>query len=391
MSKSQFIAASDRFSAWCKTALAFWADAAKDPRGGVAEQLLMDGTADYDHVRRVRVQFRQAYVYAHAAHLGWFGGARAASDQAWNFATGPGSAGGDFVPGSDRGCAHLVEGDGSMHNDMRDTYAQAFILLSGAWRFRAFNDQDSLDTAEATLRFLNENLTAENGGWFEGMPVSQNSQRRQNPHMHLFEAFIALYDATHDTAYLELADDMFELFKKHFFDPKTGVLLEFFNPDWSPEGDGGPTEPGHMMEWAWLLQNYARISGKDVQSYVVTLYDNGIKYGWNEKLGLICDAVNIDGSPHNPTLRTWPQTELLKASVARAEIEDSDEMFKAAADTIEALFKYYLSVPVTGGWADKLSDDGHIISTVMPTSTFYHLFCAAAEADVLATKIRAES
>lgn len=384
MSKSQFIAASDKFTAWCKVALPYWAENAKDPRGGYAEHLLMDGTADFDHVRRVRVQSRQAYVYAHAAHLGWYKGAKDASDQAWDFATGPGSAGGDFIPTSNKGCAHLVEGDGRMHNDMRDTYAQAFILLSGAWRYRAFNDQASLNTAKATLNFLNENVKAKNGGWFEALPAPENPQRRQNPHMHLFESFIALFDATQDEAYLDLAHDMFDLFKDHFFDPKTGVLLEFFNSDWSPEGDGGPTEPGHMMEWVWILQGYARISGKNIQPYIVTLYDNAIKYGWNEKLGLICDAVNIDGSPHSLTLRTWPQTELIKASVARAGVEASDEMFKAAADAIEGLFKYYLSVPIKGGWADKLSADGEIISTVMPTSTFYHLFCAAAEADALA-------
>ena len=89
-------------------------------------------------------------------------------------------------------------------------------------------------------------------------------------------------------------------------------------------------------------------------------------------------------------MRTWPQTELLKASIARAEADGSDEMYQAAAETINALFRYYLSVPIEGGWADKLSSEGEIISTVMPTSTFYHLFCAAAEADKLARRIRVQ-
>ncbi len=388
MSKTRFIEASDKFSQWCKIALKYWAEQAKDPNGGYAEHLLMDGTPDYDHVRRVRVQARQAYVYAHAAYLGWFDDAHAASNQAWDFATGAGSAGGDFIAGPDKGCAHLVEGDGQMHNDMRDTYAQAFILLSGGWRYRAFKDEKSLAVVQSTLRYLNDNVKAENAGWYEAMPKPENPQRRQNPHMHLFEAFISLYDATQDDAYMTLAHDMFALFEAHFFDRSTGVLLEFFNPDWSPEGDGGPTEPGHMMEWVWILMGYARISGRDVSTYVVALYDNAIKYGWNDKLGLLCDAVNIDGTPHSPTLRTWPQTELIKASVARASVEGSDDMFTAATDAINALFKYYLSVPIKGGWADKLSPEGEIISTVMPTSTFYHLFCAAAEADNLAQQVR---
>ena len=388
MSESQFLTASDKFTAWCKLALEYWAETAKDPRGGYAEHLNMDGQPDFSHVRRVRVQSRQAYVYAHAAYLGWFKGAKAASVQAWKFATGPGSAGGDFISGPERGCAHLVEGDGALHDDMRDTYAQAFILLAGAWRYAAFQDAASLDIAEETLRFLNKNVTAPNGGWFESLPKPANPQRRQNPHMHLFEAFIALYKSTEDEKYLSLAHDMFALFTDHFFETKTGVLLEYFHADWSPDGDGAPVEPGHMMEWVWLLHCYSKVSGRDVRQYMTILYESAIKYGLNEKLSLICDSVNIDGSPHNPTLRTWPQTELLKASIARAEAEGSDEMYAAAANTIDALFKYYLSVPVEGGWADKLSAEGEIISTVMPTSTFYHLFCAAAEAAKLARHTR---
>ena len=41
-------------------------------------------------------------------------------------------------------------------------------------------------------------LGADNGGYYEGHPLGdpRNALRRQNPHMHLFESFMALYDAT---------------------------------------------------------------------------------------------------------------------------------------------------------------------------------------------------
>ena len=384
MSKAEFLNQSERFTKWCQHALKFWASAAADPRGGYAEDLNMDGSANFETIRRVRVQSRQAYVYAHAGYLNWFEGAKPASDQAWDFATGPGSAGADFIKSTTaRGCAHLVAGDGAMVDDMRDTYAQAFILLSGAWRYRAFQDQTSLDTAKQTLKFLQDNLASSAGGWFESLPLPSDPQRRQNPHMHLFEAFIALYNATKSDEFLKLADRVFELFEAHFYDKKTGVLLEFFNPDWSPYGDGGPIEPGHMMEWAWLLACYSEISGRNTQKYVKTLYDEAMKIGYLGRLGLICDVVSLGGEALPVTFRTWPQTEMIKASVARAKLEASDEMYLAAANGIKALFDNYLSVEVQGGWVDKVSETGKPLSSVMPTSTFYHLFCAAAEADEL--------
>lgn len=389
MPKTQYLAATDKFTTWCKYALKFWAVRAKDSRGGYAEHLNMDGIPDLNHVRRVRVQSRQAYVFAHAGYLGWMQDSKTASDHAWDFVTGQGSSGGNFIEASERGCAHLVTGEGNMVDDMRDTYAQAFLILAGAWRYRAFNDIPSLEKATSTLWFLNSFVRDDaNGGWFEALPRASNQQRRQAPHMHLFEAFITLYEATSNRRYGVLADEIYMLFKNHFFDLKTGVLLEYFNQDWSRSVDTGPIVPGHMMEWVWLLCKYSRISGQDVSSYVTPLYDKAIEYGYNERLGLLYDQVNFDGSQHTPTSRTWPQTELIKASVIRAANERSDRMYKAATQAIEALFKYYLSVPAQGGWADKISEDGHIISNMMPTSTFYHLFCAAAEAEQLASRIR---
>jgi mannose-6-phosphate isomerase len=383
-----FIAASERFTSWCKTALRFWAETAVDPRGGFAEFLDMNGRPDFDHVRRVRVQARQAYVYAHAASLGWYEDAKKACDQAWDFLTGPGFAGGDFIEPQAAGCAHLVNGDGSMHNDMRDTYAQAFILLAGAWRYRAFKDEAALKIADETIAFLDDKLKAENGGWYEALPLPDTTTRRQNPHMHLFEAFLALYEATKDQKYLDYAHNMFALFKSVFFDSKTGAILEFFNADWSPlEGDGGPAEPGHMMEWCWILCQYQRLSGVDVNEYVDALFNSALHFGWNEKLGLICNATHLDNRPANPNLRTWPQTEIIKASVAQAAAGQLEKIRMATA-TIESLFETYLNVGIEGGWADELDPDGKIISTTMPTSTFYHFFCAVAEVETLAETLR---
>ena len=145
----------DRLSAWCRIALKDWHAAACDPRGGFAEFRKPDGTADFDHKRRVRVQFRLSYVYALAAHLGWYDKAKEASDHAWEFASIAGFAGADHVSGGpDKGCAHMVDGDGSLLDPFRDTYAQAFVILAGAWRYRAFEDGKSLATAQATLCLL---------------------------------------------------------------------------------------------------------------------------------------------------------------------------------------------------------------------------------------------
>src|SRR3546814_15848782 len=83
--------------------------------------------------------------------------------------------------------------------------------------------------------------------------------------MHLLEAFHALYEASGDARWLEHAEHIFQLFRRHFFDAAAGQLIELFDRDWREvpqEGrDGGRRlrEPGHFFEWAWLLHRHAAL------------------------------------------------------------------------------------------------------------------------------------
>lgn len=375
--------AASRFEAWCRTdALPLWATAAKDPAGGFYEQLKLDGTPDIGVTRRVRVQARTTYVYALAGHLGWYDGAQEASDHGAAFLMGPGCAGADAIPGEGfRGCAHLVSDTGDLVDGLRDTYAQAFVMLSMAWRWRAFGDEEARRIMRATLDFLDTRLKADNGGWYEGIPASL--PRRQNPHMHLFESLLACYDATGDGYYLDRAGDMFTLFEQIFFDEPSGCLLEFFNEDWTPADDiGDLTEPGHMLEWSWILRWYQKASGRNVSDYATALYRNALEMGRDQKSGFIIDEMKKDGTPTRTTRRSWPQTELIKSAAAGYEAGD-ESCAEMAAWAINEMFATYLNVPVRGGWNDQYDENGKVITTIMPTSTFYHLICAAAEANAV--------
>jgi mannose/cellobiose epimerase-like protein (N-acyl-D-glucosamine 2-epimerase family) len=379
---SQLNEQSEKFQHWCSAfALPLWAKNAFDINGGFHEQLNLDGTPDLLHSRRVRVQARTAYVYAHAHDKKWYNDATIPANHAWNYVMSNGLQGGECILGDNfKGCAHLLNADGTLLDGYRDTYAQAFIMLAAAWRYQAFGDKRALQIADETLDFLDTHLKADNGGWYEGLPQlsSQAVPRRQNPHMHLFEALLALFEVTKNEKYMARAHSIFGLFEAHFFHKELGVVLEFFDNDWSLYDGVGAIEPGHMMEWCWLLRYYEKLSGKNVSQYADRLFDNALKYGLNSELGLICDTVNIAQANTEPSYRTWPQTEYIKASVAQARA-GREGMEGRAANAITSLFKYYLDTQIKGGWIDQVDVSGRAITNVMPTSTFYHLFCAASE------------
>ena len=101
----------------------------------------------------------------------------------------------------------------------------------------------------------------QHGGFFEEFAPGRTEMklpRRQNPHMHLLEALLALHVATGEKNWLRRAGALVDLFKRRFVDPQTGALIEFFAEDWSaaPGDEGRLREPGHQFEWVWLLFEY---------------------------------------------------------------------------------------------------------------------------------------
>ncbi len=372
-----------RLKTWVtEKALPFWANASVDPKGGFYEKLNPDGSPIIDCPRRVRVQARQTYVYTYADYLGWFPGAKNISDRGWEFLNTKGMQGG---AGSFQGIAHLLNPDGSLSDGYRDTYAQSFLLLVAAWRVRVYDDDQAKEVIEQTCRFLNSEMRAANGGWHEGVPPSQ--PRRQNPHMHLMEAFMACYEATGRQLYLKLASDVYDLFCKHFYDEKNGVLLEFFNSDWSPANETGHLiVPGHMMEWCWLLRNYEKLTGTDTAEYAANLYSNALRLGLNQKTGLLFDEVMIDGGLIQATSRLWTSTEYLKASAAQSEAGRTG-MAANIESVIRRMFQIYLDTPTGNGWHDKCAADGKILPGYWETSTFYHLISMVGVLSEMETKV----
>ena len=100
-------------------------------------------------------------------------------------------------PDGKPGFVHVLTPDGAVLKPLRDTYDHAFVLLALATVYALDRDAQVRAEIDALCHFLDTQLRSPHGGFLEGLPASM--PRRQNPHMHLFEAMIAVFDATHDT------------------------------------------------------------------------------------------------------------------------------------------------------------------------------------------------
>jgi mannose-6-phosphate isomerase len=355
-----------------KHSLPLWSSTGWDSsKGGFIERLDRDGEADHAAPRRTRVQARQIYCFAHAAKTGWYPEGREIAlkglDHLITKAKSP-----DGTPGF----VHLLAPDGEVLDVRRDTYDHAFVLLALATVYQLTKDAQIKSEIDNVLVFLDSQLRSPQGGFAEGVPPVM--PRRQNPHMHLFEAMIALFDATHDAAFQNRAGDIFSLFVSSFYDPKTQVLGEYFEDDWS-RIQPVCVEPGHLAEWVWLLKGFERITGCPTGIYRSALLASALRYR-DDVTGCLVDEGNTTGKITKTTRRCWPQTEIAKAWIAQAE---SGEVGAAeeARQALERLKIHYLDHPVTGGWYDQFDADGNSLVDFIPASTFYHVLCSVAEAE----------
>ncbi len=371
------------------TFLPYWLDRAPDPRhGGVIERVGLDGGPIDVPQRRTMVQARALYAFSHAACIG--AGARASAMAERIFAA--------LVRHHwDRtadGWWHSVTVDGQPLDRRKDAYAQAFTVFAAAWYHRATGDDGARVWAERTVAFLDARMAApaDRGAW--GGYVEQLSAaggpaiappRRQNPHMHLLEALLAWYETTGDAAWLERAHAVVGLFRRRFFDSRTGSIAELFTVDWSPApgADGRLREPGHHFEWAWLLGQYHRLTGDaGALQEAAALYRFGQAHGILRPVdaaSVVIDQVDCDGEVVDGGRRLWPQAEALKAAVARWEFEKDATALQEAKARLAAMFVTHVQ-PDGPLWREQLDADGGDASQFLPLSSLYHLHLAFAEA-----------
>ncbi len=354
-------------------ALPFWAEHGPDHAyGGFVEQLGLDGRDAAADFKRTRVVCRQIYVFSHAELLGRKGSVALARhgfeylvSRAWL--------------GPQRGWARLLDREGRVKDPTPDLYDIAFVLFALGWFYRVSGDPEVLGWSMRTLDFLDAEMRHPNGlGFLSEKPEA--GPRKQNPHMHLLEATLINLNATGDARFRVLADEIVELFCRHFYDPATQTLGEYFNDDWSrASGDLGRTvEPGHQFEWAWILADYQRATGRDMSGFARGLVAFAEEHGVDARTGVTFNSVRDDGAALDRGSRTWPNTERIQAAVAMFELDGRDPrpVFEQSG---RLLFERYLAHVPRGTWIDHFDANGTPLTDRIPASTLYHVVIAFAE------------
>ena len=161
----------------------------------------------------------------------------------------------------------------------------------------------------------------------------EEDYRGANANMHSLEAFMAVFDATGDTVWLDRSLQIADRFVNRLAREHRFAIPEHFSGDWTmlkdfhadqPDHPFRPygTTPGHALEWSHLclkLEAGLMRAGHQAPAWLAecaaALFAGAVRDGWNRdgKFGLVY-TVGWDGSVSVPNTAHWPLAEGITAA-----------------------------------------------------------------------------
>jgi len=190
--------------------------------------------------------------------------------------------------------------------------------------------------------------------------------------MHLFESFLALRDAGYGID--DRLQQLIDFISNRFFDPKLEIVHERRPGDSSRDVT---FEPGHSLEWVWLLSWHAGMDKSLLDPFARQLYGRASRV--LDRNGYACMEAALDSNHPDNSQRLWSQAEALKAHTSTALTSSGDDRQTAvvrAAELGRSVRRDWLEPAHAGGWHDHRDEDGRLLAANMPASTGYHLFGA---------------
>jgi mannobiose 2-epimerase len=217
--------------------------------------------------------------------------------------------------------------DNKPANDIKHTYAQAFVIyaLCKYYEFRQFDhvmqkirkffsllEEKAKDPLKAGYL---ESFTRDWQVYGENRMADNNEPKTMNTHLHVLEAWAALYHVWKDPVVEMRLSEMMDLFLEKII-RKEGHFGIFFDEGFNEaEASKGICSFGHDIEGSWLLWEAAGILGNDeiikkMRPVAIKMVDNIERVAVDKDGGLFLESTRF-GSHVKTNKHWWQQAETL--------------------------------------------------------------------------------
>lgn len=263
----------------------------------------------------------------------------------------------------------MLNSDGSVKEDRKHCYNQAFAIYALSSYFDATGDAEALETAFELFGLIEE-LCTDEIGYLEAFSVdfqpadnedlSENgvlAVRTMNTMLHLLEAYTELYRVSGDEQVENRLRFLISQFEKKLFHPEKKRLEVFFDAHMNSILD--LQSYGHDIEASWLLDRACEVLGdsallKRTRAFTQVLAESVYERAYRkESLENECCRGITD-----TTRVWWVQAEAVVGFLNAYKYTSDEKYLEAARNIYGYIEKYFVDKRKDSEWFWDLNEEG---------------------------------
>jgi len=358
----------------------FWKKLRDDEYGGYTGYMSFDGTIDKKAVKGAILHSRILWFFSNAYLVLKDESLLSEAEHAYDFIMEK------CIDREYGGIYWSVKYDGSIEEDLKHTYNQAFCIYALSSFYDASGNREALEQAFELYRLIEDKCTDE-VGYLEAFKrdfspesnekLSENgvmAEKTMNTLLHVLEAYTELYRVSGDEAVGDRIRFVLDTIRQKVYNKELNRQEVFFDKNYNSLID--LHSYGHDIEASWLIDRACEVlddrkysaNMRNINSALARrIYERAYK---NHSLMNECEK-GVDN-----TLRIWwVQAEAIVGFMNAYEMELNHKEYLEAAKDIWGFVKEKMIEPNTREWYSQLFEDGSPDSSrpmVEPWKCPYH-------------------
>ncbi|MCR5255362.1 MAG: AGE family epimerase/isomerase [Acetatifactor sp.] len=337
--------------------LPYWENMQDTKNGGFFGYKDFDLIVDKDSDKGVILNSRILYFFSRASKVYDMPELKRYADHAYDFLKEK------CLDEKNGGLYWMIKSDGTVSEDMKHTYNQAFGIYALSAYYESFGKDEALKLA-LDLFDLIEEKCKDSYGYKEAFTadfkeidnekLSENgllAKKTMNTLLHLLEGYSLLYEVSHIERVGEALKGILLIFKTKVWNPVKGRLEVFFDEKMNSIAD--LYSYGHDIEASWLIDYGYRVLGEEVPDYTLKMAEN-IYYTALKRDKVLNECFN---GVVNNTRVWWIQAESMVGFVNAYEKTGEKKYMKAAEDIWGYVKGNFLDKRPGGEWFWDLDNE----------------------------------
>ncbi len=344
--------------------LSFWQKYSVDPAGGFYGALERDGTPVAETPKGEVLNARILWTFSTAYRLYGDDSYRELADRAQRYFID------HFIDPLYGGVFWQINADGTPLDTDKQTYGCSYAIYGLVEHFKATGNIESLQRAVEIYQTMEDKIKDPvNEGYIEsftrewktpeklGYDGKGVATKTMNTHIHILEAYTALYKVWRDSGLRERLAKVIELLTTKLYNSQTHHLILFCDSEWNSLED--IDSYGHDIETSWLLTEAAEALGnpqvfENCKKVALELVNTSLKEGINSMGAMMYER---DGEKIRKDASWWCQAETVVGCVNAWQLTKDPAYLEHALRTWNFITNYMVDKEY-GEWFRTVFEDG---------------------------------